>query len=68
MGKASRFDIDICMCICGAKGLQIINLSLEMKTPNDSNFEGVRHRLNYCRSKVIFQSLHCADFVAKGQV
>ena len=52
MGKASGFDIDICMCICGAKGLQIINLSLGTKSPNDSNFEGVRHHLNFCRSEV----------------
>ena len=68
MGKASGFVIDIFLCICGAKGLQIINLSLGTKTPNDSNFEGVRHHLNYCRSKVIFQSLHCVEFMAKGQV
>ena len=68
MGKASRLFIDICLCICGAKGLQIINLSLGTKTPNDSNFEGVKHHLNYCRLEVIFQSLRCAEFVAKGQV
>ena len=50
------------------RAYKIINLSLGTKTPNDSNFEGVKHHLNYCKLEVIFQSLRCAKFVAKGQV
>ena len=53
MERHPDFFIDICLCICGAKGLQIINLSLGTKTPNDSNFEGVKHHLNYCQLEVV---------------